>query len=83
MVDAAGRVATHTGPLCIPAAVAQSGVGYVVQANLTEKTTVWPAMARAYEAATGDLADRLLASLEAAQPLFASPLPPTPAGASS
>jgi uncharacterized Ntn-hydrolase superfamily protein len=32
-----------------------------------EKPTVWPAMARAYEAARGDLAERLLAALDAAQ----------------
>ena len=29
--------------------------------------TVWPAMARAFEAARGDLAERMLAALEAAQ----------------
>ena len=67
MVDAEGRVATHTGGLCIPAAGGQAGKAYAVQANLMEKATVWPAMARAYEAATGDLADRLLAALDAAQ----------------
>ncbi len=67
MVDAQGRVATHTGPLCIPAAGGQSGAGYVVQANLMDKAGVWPAMARAYESARGDLAERLLAALEAAQ----------------
>lgn len=32
-----------------------------------DKPTVWPAMARAFEAAKGDLADRLLAALDAAQ----------------
>ena len=67
MVDAEGRAATHTGGLCIPAAGGQAGKAYAVQANLMEKATVWPAMARAYEAATGDLADRLLAALDAAQ----------------
>lgn len=67
MVDAEGRAATHTGALCIPAAGGQAGKEYVVQANLMEKASVWPAMARAYEAATGDLADRLLAALEAAE----------------
>ena len=53
MVDAQGRVAAHTGAQCIPAAGDQAGKGYVVQANLMEKATVWPAMARAYEAAQG------------------------------
>jgi len=67
MVDAQGRAATHTGSLCIPAAGGQQGREYVVQANLMEKPSVWPAMARAYEAAQGDLAERLLAALDAAE----------------
>jgi uncharacterized Ntn-hydrolase superfamily protein len=67
MVDAQGRVATHTGKLCIPAAGGQAGDGYVVQANLMEKATVWPAMAQAFEAASGDLAERMLAALDAAE----------------
>ena len=67
MVDAKGHVATHTGKLDIPAAGGQSGKGYVVQANLMEKPTVWPAMARAFESAKGDLADRMLAALDAAE----------------
>jgi uncharacterized Ntn-hydrolase superfamily protein len=67
MVDAKGNVATHTGKLDIPAAGGQSGAGYVVQANLMEKATVWPAMARAFDAAPGDLAERMLAALDAAE----------------
>lgn len=67
MVDAGGHVATHTGSLCIPAAGGQEGAQYVVQANLMEKSSVWPAMARAFEAAKGDLAERLLAALDAAE----------------
>lgn len=67
MVDAQGRVATHTGALCIPAAGGQEGKEYVVQANLMDKPSVWPAMAKAYEAAKGDLADRLLTALDAAE----------------
>lgn len=67
MVDAAGGVATHTGRLDIPEAGGHAGDGYVVQANLMEKKTVWPAMARAFEAAKGDLAERMLAALDAAQ----------------
>jgi uncharacterized Ntn-hydrolase superfamily protein len=67
MVDAKGNVATHTGRLDIPEAGGQSGAGYVVQANLMEKPTVWPAMAKAFEQTKGDLADRMLAALDAAQ----------------
>jgi len=67
MIDAQGRVATHTGRLNIPAAGGQVGNGYTVQANLMEKATVWSAMAKAFEAAAGDLAERMLAALDAAQ----------------
>jgi len=67
MVDAEGRVAAHTGARCIPAAGDFVKKGYSVQANLMEKATVWPAMAKAFEAAKGDLADRMLAALEAAE----------------
>src|SRR5262245_43539955 len=67
MVDAKGGVATHTGKSCIPAAGGQSGATYVVQANLMEKTTVWPAMARAFDQTKGDLAERMLAALDAAE----------------
>lgn len=43
------------------------GGEFSAQANLMEKNTVWPAMAAAYQAAKGDLSDRLIAALEAAQ----------------
>jgi len=67
MIDAAGRVAAHTGAKCIPAAGHSVGKGYSVEANLMEKESVWPAMAKAFEAAKGDLADRMLAALDAAE----------------
>ena len=67
MVDAQGRVAAHTGSRAIFAAGHLVGDGYSVQANLMERETVWGAMARAYEYSDGDLAERLLAALEAAQ----------------
>ncbi len=67
MVDKGGAVAAWTGPRCIQAAGHTTGAGYSVQANLMDKATVWPAMARAYEAAKGDFAQRLLAALEAAE----------------
>jgi uncharacterized Ntn-hydrolase superfamily protein len=66
-VDARGNVAAHTGDKAIEAAGHKRGRGYSVQANLMLKPTVPDAMARAYESAKGDLADRLLAALEAAQ----------------
>lgn len=67
MVDAKGNVAAHTGKRAIFAAGHQTGAQYSVQANIMEKPTVWAAMGAAYEAAKGDLADRLLAALEAAE----------------
>lgn len=67
MIDAEGRVAAHTGALCIREAGHHTGAQYSVQANLMENSTVWEAMARAYENAPGDLADRLLAALVAAE----------------
>jgi uncharacterized Ntn-hydrolase superfamily protein len=67
MVDARGRTDAHTGERCIPAAGHEVGEQYSVQANLMTDSSVWTAMARAYEASDGDLAERLLAALEAAQ----------------
>ena len=67
MVDAKGRVAAHTGKKNIQAAGQHVGKGYSVQANLMANEKVWPAMAKAFEGATGDLAERMLTALEAAQ----------------
>jgi uncharacterized Ntn-hydrolase superfamily protein len=67
MVDGSGRVATHTGKRCIQAAGHHAGEGYSVQANLMENDTVWPAMAKAFESSDGDLAERMLAALQAAE----------------
>jgi len=67
MIDASGRVAAHTGAKCIPAAGDHVGTGYSVQANLMDNDRVWPAMAQAFETTKGDLAERMLAALEAAQ----------------
>ncbi len=67
MIDAQGRVSAHTGAKCIPMAGHRVGEGYSVQANLMLDAKVWPAMSRAFESGSGDLADRMLAALEAAQ----------------
>lgn len=67
MVDAQGRVAAHTGSRAIVAAGHHVGDGYSTQANLMENATVWDAMARAFENTEGDLADRMLAALQAAE----------------
>lgn len=67
MVDIHGNVAAHTGVQCIAFAGHRIGEGYSVQANLMAKATVWDAMAEAYEQTKGDLAERMMAALEAAE----------------
>lgn len=67
MIDATGSVAVHTGNRCIAEAGHQTGNQFSVQANMMLNNTVWPAMAKAYETAQGDLADRLMTALDAAQ----------------
>lgn len=67
MIDATGAVATHTGDMCIAAAGHITGDAYSVQANMMTDDTIWPAMRNAYESATGDLSERMMAALDAAQ----------------
>jgi uncharacterized Ntn-hydrolase superfamily protein len=66
-LDAAGRVAVHTGESCIPEAGHRTGEGFGCQANMMRRDTVWDAMTVAFESTSGDLADRFLAALEAAE----------------
>lgn len=67
MLDAKGNVAAHTGKKCIPGAGHIVGEQFSVQANLMLNDKIWSAMAKAYREAKGDLAERLLAALDAAQ----------------
>jgi uncharacterized Ntn-hydrolase superfamily protein len=67
MIDAQGRVDAWTGKNDIQAAGHIVGKDFSVQANLMLNDKVWPAMARAFETAKGDLAERMLAALDAAQ----------------
>ena len=67
VLDSKGRVASYTGIKCIPEAGNLTGDNYSVQANMMLNNTVWGAMAEAFENSTGPLAERLVASLEAAQ----------------
>jgi uncharacterized Ntn-hydrolase superfamily protein len=67
MIDAQGRVDAWTGKNDIYAAGHFVGKDFSVQANLMLNDKVWPAMARAFENTKGDLADRMLAALDAAQ----------------
>jgi uncharacterized Ntn-hydrolase superfamily protein len=67
MIDVHGDVAAHTGSKCIYAAGHLIGKNYSVQANLMDKESVWPAMAEAFEGAEGDLAEKMMMALEAAE----------------
>ncbi len=67
MIDAQGRVDAWTGKNDIQAAGHIVGKDFSVQANLMLNDKVWPAMARAFENTRGDLAERMLAALDAAQ----------------
>jgi uncharacterized Ntn-hydrolase superfamily protein len=67
MIDAQGRVDAWTGKNDIQAAGQHVGKDYSVQANLMKNDQIWPAMAKAFEATKGDLAERMLAALDAAQ----------------
>jgi uncharacterized Ntn-hydrolase superfamily protein len=67
IVDAAGAVAVHTGEDCIDCAGHATGEHVSAQANMMARGTVPAAMVAGYEAAGGDLADRLIAALEAAE----------------
>jgi uncharacterized Ntn-hydrolase superfamily protein len=66
-VDATGRVSSHTGRSCIAHAAARSGEGFSAQANMMAREGVPGAMAEAYGSHGGDLAERLLAALDAGQ----------------
>src|SRR5262245_23566496 len=67
MIDAQGRVDAWTGAKDIQAAGHIIGKSFSVQANLMSNENIWPAMARAFERSKGDLAERMLAALDAAQ----------------
>ena len=67
MVDPRGTVAAHTGSRCIRDAGHRTGEGFSCQANMMRSPTVWDAMHDAFAGSSGDLAERLLLALEAAE----------------
>ena len=67
MIDFDGNVAAHTGERCIEHAEHIIGENYSVQANMMANSTVLKAMANAFVNSQGDLADRMMATLEAAE----------------
>ncbi len=67
MIDSQGRVDAWTGAKDIQAAGHIIGNNFSVQANMMANDKIWPAMAKAFETTKGDLADRMMAALDAAQ----------------
>ena len=67
MVDAKGRAAAHTGAKCIASAGHATGDGWSVQANMMLNDDVVPAMAEIAARSYGDLAERLVRTLDAAE----------------
>lgn len=65
MVDASGGSASFTGDECMPWANGMSGEGFACQGNILVGPEVVDGMARAFQAAEGELADRLVAALVA------------------
>ncbi len=67
VIDAAGRVAVHTGAACIAEAGHVVGDGWSCQANMMARATVPEAMAAAFRAGSGAFAERMVSALEAAE----------------
>jgi len=67
ILDVHGNISAHTGSKCIQSAGDHQGKTYSVQANLMANDNVVPEMAKAFEKATGPLAERMVAAMEAAE----------------
>jgi uncharacterized Ntn-hydrolase superfamily protein len=67
IIDSKGNVASFTGKKCVQPAGNIIGDNFSCQANLMINDKVWPAMAEAFKKASGPLAERMMAALEAGQ----------------
>ncbi|HET9952178.1 MAG TPA: DUF1028 domain-containing protein [Candidatus Eisenbacteria bacterium] len=67
VVDMKGRSASYTGADCSAWAGHRDGPGYAIQGNILAGEAVVAGMERAFLETKGDLADRLIAALEAGQ----------------
>lgn len=67
IVDAKGRVANWTGKRCLDWAGGETGAAFACQGNILAGPAVVAGMARAFRETRGELAERLIAALEAAQ----------------
>ncbi|HET9250727.1 MAG TPA: DUF1028 domain-containing protein [Candidatus Eisenbacteria bacterium] len=67
VVDTRGRAATWTGKKCMEFAGGETGPGFAVQGNILAGPAVVEEMAKAMRTTRGELAERLITALEAAQ----------------
>jgi uncharacterized Ntn-hydrolase superfamily protein len=67
IISADGRTAAYTGEKCSPWAGHAQGIGYACQGNILTGPDVVTDMARGFESSSGDLAERMICALEAAQ----------------
>jgi len=67
VVDAKGNTAAYTGKNCLADAGQIVGKHHSVQANMMTNDKIWTAMDEAYKNSEGELVDRLMVALEAAE----------------
>jgi len=67
VVDARGNAVSWTGKRCLDWAGSDTGPGFACQGNILAGPSVVASMARAYRESRGELAERLVAALEAGQ----------------
>jgi uncharacterized Ntn-hydrolase superfamily protein len=67
VLDAAGRIATHTGSACVGWCGSVSGIDVSVAGNMLAGPDVVARTLAAFEAAAGSMAERLLTALEAGE----------------
>jgi uncharacterized Ntn-hydrolase superfamily protein len=68
IVDGAGRSVSFTGSKCSDWAGDTTAPGLAIQGNILAGPSVVREMARAYQAAKGELAERLITALKAGRP---------------
>jgi uncharacterized Ntn-hydrolase superfamily protein len=67
VLDVTGGTASFTGERCVPSTGEARGENVIVLGNMLSNDRVVPAMLAAYEASGGELADKILAALDAAE----------------
>jgi uncharacterized Ntn-hydrolase superfamily protein len=67
IVDANGRAVNWTGKRCLDWAGGETGPGFACQGNILAGPSVVANMAKAFRGSSGELSERMIAALEAAQ----------------